>query len=146
MTNSDPESSLTLSHSPKPRMRIIVLLVCGKPSDVYISIGPLRQLIYYLFVDYPPMNINWAAPTINIFNLDYPPIIIIFRLPSEPFSLHSSHALTPLVLGYSSAYGMHVCRFQYSLITCKYIYMHIFTKQSIHTIMSCKSTIHYTKN
>ena len=115
----------SLSHSPKPRMRIIVLLVCGQPSDVYISIGPLRQLIYYLFVDYPPMNINWAAPTIDIFNLDYPPIINIFRLPSEPFSLDSSHALTPIVLGCSSAYGMHVCQFQYSLITCKYVNMHI---------------------
>ena len=41
------------------------------------------------------MYINWAAPTIDIFNLDYPPIINIFRLPSEPFSLESSHALTP---------------------------------------------------
>ena len=116
MTNSDPESSPTLSHSPKPRMRIIVLLVCGQPSDVYISIGPLRRLIYDLFVDYPPMNINWAAPTIDIFNVDYPPIINIFRLPSEPFSLDSSHALTPIVLGCSNAYGMHVCQFQYSLI------------------------------
>ena len=67
MTNSDPESSPTLSHSPKPRMRIIVLLVCGQPSDVYISIGPLRRLICYLFVDYPPMNINWAAPTIGYY-------------------------------------------------------------------------------
>ena len=85
MTYSDPESSPTLSHSPKPRMRIFVLLVCGQPSDVYISIGPLRRLIYYLFVDYPPMNINWAAPTIDILNLDYPPIINIFRQPSEPF-------------------------------------------------------------
>ena len=55
------------------------------------------------------MNINWAAPTIDIFNLDYPLIINIFRQPSEPFSLHSSHALTPIVLGCSSAYGMHVC-------------------------------------
>ena len=127
MTNSDLESSPTLSHSPKPRRRIIVLLVCGQPSDVYISIGPLRRLIYYLFVDYPPMNINWAAPTFDIFNLDYPPIIIIFRLPSEPFSLDSSHALTPLVLGCSSAYEMHVCQFQYSLITCKYVNMHIST-------------------
>ena len=117
----------SLSHSSKPRMRIIVLLVCGQPSDVYISIGPLRRLIYYLFVDYPPMNINWAAPTINILNLDYPPIIKIFRLPSEPFCLDSSHALTPIVLGCSSAYGMHVCQFQYSLITCKYVNMHIST-------------------
>ena len=54
------------------------------------------------------MNINWAVPTIDIFNLGYPPIINIFRQPSEPFSLGSSHALTPIVLGCSSAYGMHV--------------------------------------
>ena len=121
----------SLSHSPKPRMRIIILLVCGQPSDVciyiYISIGPLRRLIYYLFVDYPPMNINWAAPTIDIFNLDYPPIINVFRQPSEPFSLDSSHALTRIILGCSSAYGMHVFQFQYSLITCKYVNMHILT-------------------
>ena len=98
MTNSDPESSPTPSHLPKPRMRIInlfirgqpsdvyiyinwaaptidILFVCGLPSDEYIPIGPLRRLIYYLFVDYPLMNINWAAPTIDIFSLDYPPII-----------------------------------------------------------------------
>ena len=54
--------------------------------------------IFNLFVDYPPMNINWAAPTIDIFNLDYPPIINIFRQPFEPFSLDSSHALTLIVL------------------------------------------------
>ena len=108
MTNSDLESSPTLSHSPKPRMRIIVLLVCGQYSDVYISIGPLRRLIYYLFVDYPPMNINWATPTIDI--------LFVCGLPSEPFSLDSSHALSPIVLGCSSAYKMHVCQFQYSLI------------------------------
>ena len=116
-----------LSHSPKPRMRIIVLLICGQPSDVYISIGPLRRLIYYLFVDYPPMNINWAALTIDIFSLEYPLIINIFRQPSEPISLDSSYELTPIVLGCSSAYGMHVCQFQYSLITCKYVNMHIST-------------------
>ena len=62
------------------------------------------------------MNINWAAPMIDIFNFDYPPIINIFRQPSEPFSLDSAHALTPTVLGCSSAYGMRVCQFQYSLI------------------------------
>ena len=117
----------SLSHLPKPSMRIIVLLVYGQPSDVYISIVPLQQLIYYFFVDYPPMNINWAAPTIDIFSLDYPPIIYIFRLPFEPFALDSSHALTPTVIGSSSAYGMHVCQFQYSPITCKYVNMHIFT-------------------
>ena len=71
------------------------------------------------------MNINWAAPTIHIFNLDYPPIINIFRQPSEPFSLDSSHALTSIVLGCSSAYGMHVWQFQYSLIHMK-IYKHAY--------------------
>ena len=81
MTNSDPESSPTLSHSPKPRMRIIILFVCGQPSDVYIYIywaAPTID-IYYFFVDYPPMNINWPAPTIDILILDYPPIINVFR-------------------------------------------------------------------
>ena len=73
------------------------------------------------------MNINWAAPTIDIFSLDYPPIINIFRLPFEPSSLDLYHALTPIVLGCCSAYGMHVCQFQYSLITCKYINTNIFT-------------------
>ena len=62
------------------------------------------------------MNFNWAALTIDIFNLDYPPIINIFRQPFESFPLNSSHALTPIVLGASSAYGMDVCQFQYSLI------------------------------
>ena len=47
------------------------------------------------------MNINWAAPTIDIFSLDYPPIINIFRQPSKLFSLDSSHVLTPIVLGCS---------------------------------------------
>ena len=44
---------------------------------MYISIGPLRRLIQYLFVDYPPMNVNWAAPTIDIVSLDDLPIINI---------------------------------------------------------------------
>ena len=73
------------------------------------------------------MNINWAAPTIDIFSLDYSPIINIFRLPFEPSSLDLYHDLTPIVLGCCSAYGMHVCQFQYSLITCKYINTNIFT-------------------
>ena len=42
------------------------------------------------------MGINWAAPTIDILNLDYSTIIDIFRQPAEPFSLNSSHALTPI--------------------------------------------------
>ena len=104
---------------------------------IYISIGPLRRLIYYLFVDYPPMNINWAAPTIDIFSLDYPPIINIFRQPSKPFSLDSSHALTPIILGCSNAYGMHVCQFQYSLIHMqiyKHEYIHIKIKSHNHVM------------
>ena len=71
------------------------------------------------------MNINWAAPTIDIICLDYPliinvldyPLIInVLDYPPNHFSLDSSHALTPIVLGCSSAYGMHICQFQYSLI------------------------------
>ena len=83
------------------------------------------------------MFINWAAPTIDIFNLDYPPIINIFRQPSEPFSLDSSHALTPIVLGYSSAYEIHVCQFQYSPIHMqiyKHEYIHIKIKSHNHVM------------
>ena len=83
------------------------------------------------------MNINWAAPTIDIFNLDYPPIINIFRQPSELFSLDSSHALTPIVVGCSSAYEMHVCQFQYSLIHMqiyKHEYIHIKLKSHNHVM------------
>ena len=139
MTNSDPESSPTPSHSPKPRMRIAILFIClwtnlrsvyinwAAPTiDIlfvclwttlrYVYINWAAPTIDILFVCYPPMNINWAAPTINIFNLDYLPIINIFRQPSEPSSLDSPQALTLIVLGCSSAYGMHVCQFQYSLI------------------------------
>ena len=70
---------------------------------------------YYLWTTLRCISIK-PSPTIDIFNLDYPPIINIFRQPSEPFSLDSFHALTPIVLGCSSTYGMHVCQFQYSLI------------------------------
>ena len=67
------------------------------------------------------MNINWAAPTIDIICLDYPPIFNVLDYPPNYFPLDSSHALTPIILGCSSAYGMHVCQFQYSLIKCIYI-------------------------
>ena len=83
------------------------------------------------------MNINWAAPTIDIFSLDYPPIINIFKQPSELFSLDSSHALTPIILGCSSAYGMHICQFQYSLIHVqiyKHEYIHIKIKSHNHVM------------
>ena len=71
--------------------------------------------LYYLWTTFRCISIG-PSPTIDIFNLDYPPIINIFRQPSELFSLDSSHAFTLIVLRCSSAYGMHVCQFQYSLI------------------------------
>ena len=74
------------------------------------------------------MNINWAAPTIDIFILDYPPIINIFRLPSEPSSLDLYHALTPIVLGCCSAYGMHFLQIQIQsnhMQIYKHEYIHI---------------------
>ena len=135
MTNSDPEPSPTLSHSPKPRMRIIVLLVCGQPSDVYISIGSSSTIdnIYGL-----PSDISIGpSPTIDILSFRQPSDNSHFRQPSEPFSLDSSHALTPIVLGYSSAYGMHVCEFQYSLIHMqiyKHEYIHIKIKSHNHVM------------
>ena len=112
----------SLSHSPKPRMRIIVLLVDNLPMYIYIYIyiyqlGRLRRLIF--------------------FNLDYPPIINIFRQPSEPFSLDSSHVLTPIVLRCFGAYGMHVCQFQYSQIHMqiyKHEYIHIEIKSHNHVM------------
>ena len=110
-----PESSPTPSHSPKPRMRILIficLLVDNPPMCIY-QLGRLRRLI--LFMDYPPISIG-PSPTIDIFSFRQPSDNSRFRQPSEPFSLDSSHALTPIVLGCSSAYEMHVCQSQYSLI------------------------------
>ena len=72
------------------------------------------------------MNINWVAPTIDIFHLDYPPIINSLDYPPNHFPLDLSHALTPIILGCSSAYGMHVCQSQYSLIHMQ-IYKHEYT-------------------
>ena len=70
-------------------------IVYGLPSDVY-QLGRLRRLILCL---------------------DYPPIFIIFRQPSEPFSQELPHALTPIVLGCPSAYGMHDANSIYNSIT-----------------------------
>ena len=74
-----------ISIGPTPTIDIM----CGLPSDVY-QLGRLRRLIFYL---------------------DYPPIFIIFRQPSEPFSQELPHALTPIVLGCPSAYEMHDVNF-----------------------------------
>ena len=72
---------MDISIGPTPTIDIM----CGLTSDVY-QLGRLRRLM---------------------FCLDYPPIFIIFRQPSEPFSQELPHALTPIVLGCPSAYGMH---------------------------------------
>ena len=98
-----PESSPTPSHSPMPRMRIIIF-ICGQPSDVYISIGssPAIDIMYGLPSDVYQLG---RLRRLIFFCVDYPPIIISFRQPSESFSLDSSHALTPIVLGCPSAYG-----------------------------------------
>ena len=83
-----PESSPTPSHSPKPSMRTIILFVCGQPSDVYISIGP--------------------SPTIDIFSMDYPPIIIIiFRQPSETILSRITSCTHSYLSRVPSAYEMH---------------------------------------
>ena len=70
-----------ISIGPSPMIDIMY----GLPSDVY-QLGQLQRLIFYL---------------------DYPPIFIIFRQPSESFSQEFPHALTPILLGCPSAYGMH---------------------------------------
>ena len=70
-----------ISIGPTPTIDIM----CGLRSDVY-QLGRLQRLIFYL---------------------DYPLIFIIFRQPSEPFSQELPLALTPIVLGCPSAYGMH---------------------------------------
>ena len=120
-----PESSPTPSHSPKPRMRIIMFIclwttlrrisigpspmidiIYGLPSDVY-QLGRLRRLIFLV----------WT--TLRSF--------LVLDNPPKPFSLYSSHALTPTVLGCPSAYGMHDVNSITVYNTCKYINMHIFT-------------------
>ena len=70
-----------ISIGPTPTIDIM----CGLLSNVY-QLSRIRRLIFYL---------------------DYPPIFIIFRQPSEPFSQELPHALTPIVLGCPSAYEMH---------------------------------------
>ena len=121
-----PESSPTPSHLPKPRMRIIMLfclwttlrcvnisigpspttdIVYGLPSDAY-QLGRLRRLIFLIWTTFRSFLV-----------LDNPP---------KPFSLDSSHALTPTVLGFPSASGMHDTNSITVYNTCKYINMHIF--------------------
>ena len=102
---------------------------------MYTSIGPSSTIdnIYGL-----PSDISIGpSPTIDILSFRQPSDNSYFRQPSEPFSLDLSHALTPIVLGCSSAYGMHVFHFQYSLIHIqiyKHEYIHIKTKSHYHVM------------
>ena len=83
-------------------------IIYGLPSDVY-QLGRLRRLIFFSLV--------WTTLR-SYLVLDNPP---------KPFSLDSSHALTPTVLGCPSAYGMHDANSIIVYNTYKYINMHIFT-------------------
>ena len=120
LTNlSYPESSPTPSHSPKPRMRIIVF-ICGQPSNVYISIGssPTIDIIYGL-----PSDVYQLGHLRQLIFLVWTTLrsFLVLDNPPKPFSLDSSYALTPTVLGCPSAYGMHDANSITVYNTCKYI-------------------------
>ena len=67
-----------------------------------------------------------------LFSLDYPPIMNIFRLPSEPcFSRLISCTNSYIPRMFQCIWN--VCQFQFSLITCTYINMNIFTYKLNHT-------------
>ena len=70
-----------ISIGPSPTIDIMY----GLPSDVY-QLGRLRRLIFFV----------WTTLRLLLF-LDNPP---------KPFSLELPHALTLIVLGCPSAYGM----------------------------------------
>ena len=91
-----------ISIGPSPTIDIIY----GLPSEVY-QLGRLRRLIFLV----------WT--TLRSF--------LVLDNPPKPFSLDSSHALTPTLLGCPSAYEMHDVDFITVYNTCKYINMHIFT-------------------
>ena len=107
-----------ISIGPSPTIDIIY----GLPSDVY-QLGCLRRLIFLV----------WT--TLRSF--------LVLDNPPKPFSLDSSHALTPTVLGCPSAYGMHDANSIIVYNTCKYINMHIFTLKLNHTIMLCNFSFHH---
>ena len=102
-----PESSPTPSHSPKPRMRII-MFICGQPSDVYIyiSIGPSPtiDIIYGL-----PSYVYQLGRLQRLIFLVWTTLrsLLFLDNPSKPFSLELPHALTPIILRCPNAYGMH---------------------------------------
>ena len=95
------ESSPTPSHSPKPRMRISIFVCLWTTLRcIYIyQLGRLRRLIYYMWTTLQCISIG-LSPTIDIFSLDYPPIIYISRQPSEPFFsklISCTHSYSPRV-------------------------------------------------
>ena len=101
----------------------LTLALASYENYCFVSLWTTLRCVY----------INWTAPTIDIFNLDYPPIINIFKQPSEPFSLDLSHD-SPRMF---SAYGMHVCHFHYSpkhMQIYKYAYIYIKIKSHNHVM------------
>ena len=108
------------------------MFVCGQPSDVYIyiyiyiSIGasPTIDIIYEL-----PSYVYQLGRFRRLIFLVWTTLrsFLVLDNPLKPFSLDSSHAVTPTVLGCPSAYGMHDANSIKIYNTCKYINMHIFT-------------------
>ena len=99
--------------------------------------------IFNLFVDYPPMNINWAAPTIDIFNLDYPPIFNIF--------LTTLRTIFSRLVSCTNYYSPRMFQCIWNacmpfpiqsnhMQICKHAHIHIISN---HTIMSCNYHFKY---
>ena len=99
-------------------------IIYGLPSDTY-QLGRLRRLIFLV----------WTTLR-SLLVLDHP---------LKSFSLDSSHALTPTVLGCPSAYGMHDANSITVYNACKYINIHIYSHKLYHTIMLCNFIFHHIK-
>ena len=130
-----PESSPTPSHSPKPRMRII-MFICGQPSDVYISIGPsptidiiygLPSDVYISIGSSPTIDIIYGLP-FDVYQLGRLRRLIflvwttlrsflVLDNPPKPFSLDSPHAITPIIPGCPQCIWNAGCQFHYNSIT-----------------------------
>ena len=122
-----PESSPTLSRSPKPRMRILIFICLWTTLRcVYISIGPSPtiDIIYGL-----PSDVYQLSRLRRLIFLVWTTLrsFLVLDNPPKPFSLDSSNALTSTVLGCPSAYRMHDVNSITVYNTCKYIKLHIFT-------------------
>ena len=82
------------------------------------------------------MNINWAAPMIDIFSLDYPPIIIILDYPPNHFSrlISCTHSYNPRMFQCIWNACMQVSVQSNHMQIYKHEYTRIISN---HTIMSC---------